>query len=266
MIAPEVLLSDMINRQVPEGSFLDWPGPIPYAHQGGPEADQGLGNTMPVIRRAIEEYGYRYIETDLRATAAGELVLAHEPILPDGRRVADLNVEERIGLELVLADELLEEFPDTRFSLDAKRDEDRDPAEDDPSVGLTLEVIRNHNAFGRVCLASFSSQSIQRMRADSPPGTVSALSWEEGFALLDDIENPGAWPGPYPAQIASAPPEVITPERIAAAHARGVEVHIWTINDARQMRELLDAGADGIYTDYPDILKQVLIERNQWHT
>jgi glycerophosphoryl diester phosphodiesterase len=51
---------------------------------------------------------------------------------------------------------------------------------------------------------------------------------------------------------------------LLAANKAGIEVHTWTINDADQMRELLDLGVHGIVTDRPDLLRQVLIERDAW--
>jgi glycerophosphoryl diester phosphodiesterase len=53
---------------------------------------------------------------------------------------------------------------------------------------------------------------------------------------------------------------------VAAAHDRGLQVHIWTVNDADEMRSLLDLGVDGIMTDRADVLKAVLQERGEWTT
>jgi glycerophosphoryl diester phosphodiesterase len=51
---------------------------------------------------------------------------------------------------------------------------------------------------------------------------------------------------------------------IRRAHANGLQVHVWTIDDPAEMRELLDRGVDGIMTDRTDLLKVVLDERGQW--
>ena len=53
---------------------------------------------------------------------------------------------------------------------------------------------------------------------------------------------------------------------MAAAHERGLQVHVWTVNDADEMRSLLDLGVDGIMTDRAEVLKAVLQERGQWTT
>jgi glycerophosphoryl diester phosphodiesterase len=55
--------------------------------------------------------------------------------------------------------------------------------------------------------------------------------------------------------------QVVTPQFIAAAHKRDLAVHVWTINDREAMERLLDMEVNGIFTDYPSILREVLQER-----
>jgi glycerophosphoryl diester phosphodiesterase len=57
---------------------------------------------------------------------------------------------------------------------------------------------------------------------------------------------------------------LVTPRFVAAAHARDLPVHVWTVNDAAEMHRLLDMGVDGIMTDRTDVLKKVLTERGSW--
>ncbi|HEV7758478.1 MAG TPA: glycerophosphodiester phosphodiesterase family protein, partial [Acidimicrobiales bacterium] len=57
---------------------------------------------------------------------------------------------------------------------------------------------------------------------------------------------------------------LVTERFLRAAHQRGLKVHVWTVNDADEMRGLLDLGVDGIMTDAPDVLKQVFDERLVW--
>ena len=57
---------------------------------------------------------------------------------------------------------------------------------------------------------------------------------------------------------------IVTAESVAAAHRHGLEVHVWTIDDPAEMNALLDLGVDGIMTDRPSVLKDVLVQRKQW--
>jgi glycerophosphoryl diester phosphodiesterase len=58
---------------------------------------------------------------------------------------------------------------------------------------------------------------------------------------------------------------VVTERFVRNAHRRDVPVHVWTIDDADEMQRLLDLGVDGIMTDRPETLRDVLVERGQWH-
>jgi glycerophosphoryl diester phosphodiesterase len=70
----------------------------------------------------------------------------------------------------------------------------------------------------------------------------------------------GAW-----VHCAQVPGTVATGTFVRRAHALGLAVHVWTINDRAEMIRYLDLGADGIMTDDIETLRDVLIERGQWH-
>lgn len=140
--------------------YLDHPGPIPFAHRGG-SAD-GLENTLTQFRRAVDA-GYRYIETDVHATADGRLVAFHDVTLDrvtDGAsRISDLPWEDvrhaRVaGSEPVpLFEELLETFPEVRWNVDVKAE---------PALLPLLDLIGRTDAWDRVCVGSFSEARVVR--------------------------------------------------------------------------------------------------------
>jgi hypothetical protein len=107
--------------------YLDWPGPIPFAHRGG--ASDNPENTMPAFQHAVD-LGYTYLETDVHATSDGVLVAFHDPDLSrtcgrDGtidsmtaRDVASARVDGREPIPLF--EELVGSFPEARFNIDCK--------------------------------------------------------------------------------------------------------------------------------------------------
>jgi glycerophosphoryl diester phosphodiesterase len=64
--------------------------------------------------------------------------------------------------------------------------------------------------------------------------------------------------------VSAGPLRVVDAGLLRTAHQRGKEVHVWTINRPAQMRQLLDLGVDGLLSDRPDLLREVLRERGQW--
>ena len=64
---------------------------------------------------------------------------------------------------------------------------------------------------------------------------------------------------------AQVPGRVATGAFVRRAHALGLDVHVWTINDRAEMIRFLDLGADGIMTDDIETLRDVMIQRGQWH-
>lgn len=246
--------------------FLDHPGPIAFAHRGG--AADGLENTLAQFRRAVEA-GYRYLETDVHTTADGELVAFHDDTLDrvtDGAgRIADLPWQDvrqaRVaGREPVpLFEELLETFPEARWNVDMKAE---------PSLKPLLALLERMNAWDRVCVGSFSEARAARAQRLAGPrlatsyGTRGVLglrlrSWGVPVALRRS------------AVAAQVPVEqsgitVVDRRFVRTAHARGLQVHVWTINEPEAMHRLLDLGVDGIMTDHIDTLRTVLRDRGTW--
>jgi glycerophosphoryl diester phosphodiesterase len=119
-----------------------------------------------------------------------------------------------------------------------------------------------------VCVGAFSDERIAAVR-DALPGICTSLGPAGSLRLgLSAAGEPTD--GPMPAPCAQLPPTygdtpVVTPGLVAEAHRRGMQVHVWTIDDPAEMTALLDLGVDGIMTDRPAVLKEVLEARNQWH-
>ena len=94
--------------------------------------------------------------------------------------------------------------------------------------------------------------------ATSPVGAAALRSGLPGRRLRRSFARRSVRCAQLPIGLATAP-------LIGRAHAAGLQVHVWTVNDRDLMSSLLDLGADGIMTDKTELLREVLIERGQWH-
>ncbi|MFF8033161.1 MULTISPECIES: glycerophosphodiester phosphodiesterase [unclassified Streptomyces] len=246
--------------------YLDHPGPIAFAHRGG--AADGLENTVRQFRCAVEA-GYRYIETDVHATRDGRLVAFHDATLDrvtDGAgRIADLPWRDvaraRVaGREPVpLFEELLETFPEVRWNVDVKAE---------AALLPFLDLLERTGSWDRVCLGSFSEA--RAVRAQRLAGPRLATSYGTRGVLNLRLRSWGLPASVRRSAVAAQVPEeqsgiqVVDQRFVRTAHARGLQVHVWTVNEAERMHRLLDLGVDGIMTDHIDTLREVMEDRGIW--
>lgn len=258
-------------RALQQHAYFDGPYPRAYAHRGWHVGDlAGLENTVAGFRRAVEE-GFHYLELDVRATADGVAVVHHDAALDRTTDAAgridtlpfDAVTEARVGgrepvptLEQVLA-----EFPDSRFTIELK---------DDRVVVPALSVLEAAGAWPRVCLGSYVEGRLQRVRQVAGDRALTSMARRSAIAL-----RARAWMRrtpvvlPMRGQLAQLPRRygritVIDPALMRAARRAGLEVHVWTVDLPAEMDELLDLGVDGLLSDRPDLLRDVLRRRGQW--
>lgn len=223
---------------------------------------------MPAFEGAIR-LGYRYLETDAHVTADGVCLAFHDDRLDrvtdrtgiiaelDHAEVARARVD---GVEPIpLLEDLLGSFPDARVNIDTKSDE---------AVDAVAEVVRRANAVDRVCIGSFSDARLERIRGLLGPDLCTSMGPKEVARLRG--RSYGLPTGSFRSACAQVPHRVkgirVVDERLVAkAHALGLQVHVWTIDDEAEMHELLDLGVDGIMTDLPVVLKSVLESRGAWY-
>jgi glycerophosphoryl diester phosphodiesterase len=246
--------------------FLDAAMPAAFAHRGF--APDGAENSMAAFERAVA-LGYRYLETDVRVTADGVALAFHDArldrVTDRSGRVAELPWavvrEARIGGRepIPLLADLLAAWPHTRINLDVKAG---------ASVGPTIDAIRHTGTLDRVCVGAFSTRRIATVRAALGPRLCTSLGPRAALRL----QLPAALrhrPGRLAARCAQVPARIgqrpfVDARYLAAAHALGLAVHAWTVNDRAEMTRLLALGVDGIMTDRADVLRELLIARGQW--
>jgi glycerophosphoryl diester phosphodiesterase len=252
--------------------------PIAFAHRGG--AKRWPENTLLAFRNAAE-LGYRHIETDIHETSDGRFVCFHDSRLERttnghgdlrDRTLAELQsldaahnfIEDGTysfrgaGVRIPTLEEALELDPRLHYNLEIKSE--------DPAVARRLwDFIEHHDIHDRVLVASEHDDVTDAFRTYSR-GKVATSSGRRGALRFWTRVLTGTWRHAMFAFDALQIPRsvrgmnVITPRFVEAAHHHGIQIHVWTIDDPREMVELLAAGVDGLMTDLPDVLHEVLTE------
>lgn len=242
--------------------YADSNGPLAIAHRGG--AGLAAENTLEAFRRSYD-LGVRYLETDVRLSRDGQLVAFHDArlnrVTDAGGRLRRRTLAELGGLDVlgggpVLALEpLLAVFPDACFTLDVKHPE---------TIGPLGDLLARPAMGSRVCVAGARGRWLRELRDLVGPQLCTALSWRD---LVHLASRPRASYGAagfahVPLRLGRVP--VFRADLVARAHDAGVRVIVWTVDEPDTMHRLLDGGVDGIITDRPDLLREVLIARGQW--
>jgi glycerophosphoryl diester phosphodiesterase len=246
--------------------------PIRFAHRGSrilwPE------NTMYAFERVIDDYGYRYLEIDVRITADRRVVVFHDATLDrmtnGSGEVADWRLEDLRhldvgysfdeendfplrghGIGIPTLEELFKAWPDVHVNIDLKARGSEWPV---------AEVIRRCGREDRVLVGSFNDRRIARFRritkgavATSAGPTASALMYAASRAGRSISRPVAAYQLPFDYRGLG-----IDRRLVDAVHAADAHLHVWTVNEPDDMERLLDLEVDGIVTDRPDLLNEVM--------
>ena len=248
--------------------------PIRFAHRGSrilwPE------NTMTAFQGAVD-LGYRYLETDVRKTRDGVVAIFHDKNLDrvtngtgdiadwlweDVRRLdaawafspAHGHPERGAGVTVPSLDELFNTFPDLHINIDLKG----------PQMEWAVaDLIKRHRRADRTLIGSFSSKRLARFRlitrgevGTSAGPTRAAATWIAARFGATTRGAEVAYQVPFEHPLLR-----LDRKYVDAVHASGAQIHTWTVNDAVTMHRILDMAVDGIITDRPDVLNDVLAER-----
>src|SRR5215208_2979139 len=260
--------------------------PVNLAHRGA--SAQAPENTIEAFRLAVEA-GAGGLELDVHMTLDGHTVVIHDATVDrttnGSGAVSEMTLKELRGLDaghnfspdggptrpyrgrgvrVPTLGEVLEVFPLVALNIEIKAST--------PGIEeIVLGILREANALGRVLVVSTSHDVVKRFRKVSGGNTFTGASrWEIGIFYgssrfrLERLVRPAYDALQVPLRHRGI--QVVTPRFVRAAHARGVRVDAWTINQADEMRRLLDLGVDVIMTDRPDTLAEVLENRPQTFT
>lgn len=221
------------------------------------------------------ELGARHIETDVRVTADGVVHCIHDASIDrttnasgpfsqyTSQEIARLDAGfghatsegypfRSAGVRIPTFEELAMSFPDVHVVVDLK---------EDPVVEPLADLVRRLDIGERLIVGSFSDARLARFRdltdgaVPTSVGSTRARSW-----LLASRVGHGLSGSSSALQLPLQRGGVRAVDRklVDAAHSRGLQVHVWTINDPDQMRELIEIGVDGIVTDRIDLLLEVV--------
>lgn len=255
--------------------------PLVIAHRGGrriaPE------NTLEAFQKSVD-LGVDVFELDIHTAKDGELIVIHDKSVDrttNGKgKVAEMTLAEIQKLDaghhwtddegktfpyrgkdvrIPTLREVFEAFPDSLINIEPKHSE--------PSpVNKLCGLIKEFKRIDKVVVASTIKTVLTDFRRDCPGVATSAspteaisfmvrykLNLEDNYTpsmqSLQVIKSIGTW-------------QFLTKGYMKAAHEKNLEVHVWTINKTEDMQKLIDVGVDGIITDYPDRLVE-LIGKNQ---
>ncbi len=232
--------------------------------------------------RSAEKLGVDVIETDVHISSDGVIFVWHDDntlkLDGDEQNVFNRSWEDLSQLDLgflfvdkdgkrpfsskeirlMTFDDVLRDFPNVRFNVDLK----------DKKTELVkgmLGLLEKHNAFDRVVIASFHSENLKNMRKMSKKVATSygrsevrlrvILSKLNLFRLTSNILHRAPV---MQVPVTSGNTTVVTRHFIKILHKRGIKIQVWTINEADEMRMLYKMGVDGVMTDDPRLLLDVI--------
>lgn len=248
-----------------------------FAHRGG-------GGLYPENTLGAFEYsakmGVDVLELDVHATSDGALVVMHDASVDrttDGSgKISEMTLDaakkldagakfsadggltfpfRNQGITVPTLEEIFAALPEMTFNIE--------PKQSTPSVIKPLcSLIRARKMTEKVIVGSFRQGVIDEFRRECPEVTTSATPSEatEFLALsktgLSESYNPPMQALQIPENLGRL--SVVTEDFVKNAHRRNLKVHVWTINETADMQYLIEMGVDGIMTDYPDRLLNLL--------
>ncbi len=252
------------------------------AHRG--ESGKIPENTILALEAAVR-IGVDVLESDLRLTKDNIPILFHDESLERTTGVSGTVREKTFdellqidlghefttdggqtypfrgkGLKVVRLEEALTRFPDTILNFDIKDTFLEAPRE-------VARILDEQERYDRIMIASFNPLQLKRFREAAPKIPTSAHPNEiRNFVIGTRMRMMGMFVRSIAFRAFQVPErsgsvQVVTPRFIKAAHDRDLVVHVWTINNREDMERLLNMEVNGIFTDYPAILREVLVDR-----
>ena len=276
-----VIIFSLRFMSLPAPEYLYYSGilkyPLVIAHQGG----DGLwpGNTLFAYQNAAK-LGVDVLEMDIHITKDGKLVLMHDETVDrttDGTgEIESMTLAELKqldagyswtpdegktfpfrgqGITMTTLEEVFQTFPEKLMTIEIKKS-------NASMIKPFCDLIRQYNMQDKVLAASFYDDKMKEFRNECPEVATSSAKNETTVFVLSSKAFLAGFYSPDFASL-QVPEEsggitVMTESFVKAAHSRGLAVEVWTINDTEVMQKLINWGVDGIITDRPDLMMELL--------
>jgi glycerophosphoryl diester phosphodiesterase len=267
----------LLAKPIPDHPYFIPDKFLVIAHRGG--LSLGPENTIYTFRKAVK-LGVDVLEMDVRSTRDGQLIILHDDTVtrttnatgpvqkytlvdlkkldaahrwsPDNGQTFP---QRNKGVKIPTLPEVFKTFPQTKMNLEIKETRSS-------TIQSLCRLIRDHQMTNNVVVASFDNDSLKGFRRLCPQVATSAGASEARLffglqkAYLEDAYSPDAQVLQVPETLGDL--RIVNKRFIDAAHARNMRVQVWSVNDVDAMQRLLELGVDGIMTDYPQRLVQLL--------
>ena len=267
----------LFARPVPTPPYFNPDKFLVIAHRGG--RSLGPENTLYTYRNAVK-LGVDVLEMDVRSNRDGQLIILHDDTVaqttnatgpvenyslvdlkkldaahrwsPDNGQTFPLRNK---GVKIPTLAEVFNAFPETKMNLEIKESRSS-------TIHSLCRLIRDHHMTKKVMVASFDADSLKEFRSLCPQVATSAGASEAMLfyglqkVYLEAAYSPNAQALQVPETFRNL--RVVNRRFIEAAHARNMRVQVWSVNDMKVMQRLLELGVDGIMTDYPQRLLELL--------
>ena len=242
-------------------------------------------NTLISFRNAVKEIGVDVIETDTHLSKDNEFIISHDldisRVSNNIGKISNFTYERLLefdagynftkdggktfpfrgkGVKFFTVREALEKFPNQKFNIDLK---DKNQSQ----VKLWVDILKEYQAIDRVLTASQHTKNLTEVRRLIPNNATSFSAGEvfrfyikNKFGGLKRLRKTKFGGDALQVPIKLAGLTIVTEKSIRNVHSLGYKIHVWTINEKETMKKLFSLGVDGIFTDNPKLLKQVIEE------
>ncbi len=269
-------------KQINQKEFFKNNRPLVIAHQGGELL--APSNTMAAFTNAVN-MGVDVLETDLYITKDGYLVAIHDPTVDrttNGHgKISDMTLKEiqkldagyhfkdlqgnysyrGKGVYIPTAEEMFQSVGNVRIEMEIK--DDNPPERLDEISAKLWALIKQYHMEDKILVASFDQDILNTFEKYAKGRVATSAGKQEvkSFVVfhkffLRNLYTPQVDAFQIPTEDSGF--DLTDKKLIDGAHRRGMQIHYWTIDDPKAMKKLIDAGADGILTNRPDLLMELL--------